>query len=306
MRLVGLIAVLIAAVSGAAWAQAWDVYTNRANFFTVNLPGSPVETKSPYRTAKGANLTANVFTARAPADSILAGTYKVTVVDYSNAKDEIPMAVEHAAKAVIARGAVKYDGLNNLDLHLSRRLTVETTMSRILAEILVAENNRLYITEAETPLNVPPAANFQASLQILDANGTRIRERIARGFEAGVKSPIGAGGVADESNTVAAMVAGSWRVPGGACETAYFKSGMRIKTMRGEEGLAGTITNAGTTISGQLVLNGARAGQFINPVSDRVIMLFDPQANKLGISPIGEPALGWPDVALELCPGSRG
>jgi len=179
-------------------------------------------------------------------------------------------------------------------------------MTRILAEILVAENDRLYITEAETPLNVPPAANFQASLQILDTSGKRIRERVALGFEAGTKSPISAGGVPDESNTVAAMVAGSWRVAGGNCQTAYFKSGERIKTKRGEEGLAGTIINAGTTISGQLVLNGARAGQFVNPMTDGAIMLFDPQQNKLGISAIGAPALGWPDVTLELCPGSRG
>ena len=308
MRFVGLVvpAVVAAAIAGAAWAQAWDVYTNRANFFTVNLPGTPVETTAPYRTAKGTSLTAHVFTATAPASSILAAAYKVTVVDYTSAKDEIPMAVEHAAKAVTARGTVKYDGLNNLDLHLSRRLTIETAMTRILAEILVAENDRLYITEAETPLNVPPAANFQASLQILDPNGKRIRERTALGFEAGTKSPISAGGVPDESNTVAAMVAGSWRVAGGNCQTAYFKSGERTKTKRGEEGLAGTITNAGTTIAGQLVLNGARAGQFINPMTDGAIMLFDPQANRLGISAIGAPALGWPDVTLELCPGSRG
>ena len=306
MRFVGFVAVIVAGLSGAAWAQAWDVYTNRENFFTVNLPGTPVETQTPYKTAKGTNLTAHVFAATAPSSSILGGTYKVTVVDYSNAKDEIPMAVEHAAMALRARGTVKYDGLNNLDLHLSRRLTMETGTNRILAEILVADNNRLYITEAETPLNVPPAANFQASLQILDEKGVRIRERTNLGFEKGTVSPISAGGVPDESNTVAAMVAGSWRVAGGACDTAYFKSGMRTKTKRGEEGLSGTITNAGTTFSGQLVLNGSRAGQFVDPATDRAIMLFDPQPAKLNISAIGAPALGWPDVALELCPGSRG
>ena len=252
MRFVGLVAVVVAGLSGAAWAQAWDVYTNRENFFTVNLPGTPAETQAPYKTAKGTNLTARVFTATAPASSILGGTYKVTVVDYSNVKDEIPMAVENAAKMVMTKGVVKYDGLNNLDLHLSRRLTIETpAMTRLLAEILVAENNRLYITEAETPLNVPPAANFQASLQILDEKGVRIRERTDFGFEKGTTSPIGAGGVPDESSSVATMVAGSWRVAGGACgDAAYFKAGTRVKTMRGEEGLTGTITNMGKTISG--------------------------------------------------------
>jgi len=306
MRYVGLVAAVMAAAAGAAWAQAWDVYTNRENFFTVNLPGAPVETQAPYKTAKGTLLTAHVFTATAPSTSILGGTYKVTVVDYSSAKDEIPMAVEHAAMAVRARGAVKYDGLNNLDLHLCRRLTVEAARNRILAEILVAENDRLYITEAETPLNVPPAANFQASLQILDEKGVRIRERTNLGFEKGTVSPISAGGVPDESNSVAAMVAGAWRVAGGACDSAFFRSGARTKTKRGEEGLTGTITNAGTTFTGQLVLNGSRAGQFVDPATDRAIMLFDPQPTKLNISSIGTPALGWPDIALELCPGSRG
>ena len=63
----------------------------------------------------------------------------------------------------------------------------------------------------------------------------------------------------------------------------------------------------GITISGQLILEGARLGQLINPTSDRVIMLFDPQeANKINVSAIGAPALGWPDATLELCPGSRG
>jgi len=36
-------------------------------------------------------------------------------------------------------------------------------------------------------------------------------------------------------------------------------------------------------------------------------VLFDPQdGNRLSISAIGPPALGWPDVTLDLCPGSRG
>jgi hypothetical protein len=102
------------------------------------------------------------------------------------------------------------------------------------------------------------------------------------------------------------MVAGSWRTAGGACETAYFKSGARTKTSRGEEGLTGTVSNNGVTISGQLVLNGARAGQFIDSATDTVIMLFDPQQGKLAISPLRAPTAGWPDVTLELCPGSRG
>jgi hypothetical protein len=309
MRLVRLLpALAVLFFSGASWAQSnWDIYVNRENFFSVNLPGDPAMAEAPYKTAKGTNLTARVFSAVAPPGSFLSGKYTVTVVDYSNAKDEISTALEQARNAMRAKGTVKYDELNNIDLHLTRRLTVETATTRILAEILVAANNRLYITEAETPLNVPPPAIFQASLQILDDGGVRIRTRTALGVPEGVVSPIGAGGVAEESDKVAALMTGAWRGPGGACEAAYFKSGARAKTSRGEQALAGTVTNAGVTISGQLIVNGSREGQFIDPKSDKAIMLFDPQnGNKLGISAIGAPALGWPDVTLELCPGSRG
>ncbi len=308
MRLVSLIpAIAILFFSGAACAQTWDVYANRENFFSVNLPGEPATTQAPYKTEKGTNLSARVFTAVAPAGSRLAGTYTVTVVDYTNAKDEISTAVDQARNAIRAKGTVKYDGLNNIDLHLTRRLTIETPTTRILAEVLVAANNRLYITQAETPLNVPPPAVFQASLQILDDSGVRIRTRTALGVPVGVTSPISAGGVPDESDKVAGLMTGAWRNAGGACEAAYFKSGTRIKTSRGEEALSGTITNSGATISGQLIVNGSREGQFINPMTDKVIMLFDPQdGNRLSISAIGPPALGWPDVMLELCPGSRG
>ena len=293
-------------ISGAASAQSWDAYINRENFFSVNLPDDPVVTEQPYRTAKGTELTAHVFTAKAPSGSILAGTYTVTVVDYTNAKDELDMAVDQAADAIKAKGTVKYDGLNNVDLHLTRRLTVETQTSRILAEILMAANDRLYITEAETTLDAPPAANFQASLQILDENGVRIRARTSLGVPEGEVSPISAGGVPDESNKLAGLMSGTWRNGGGTCEAAYFKSGARTKTSRGEQALTGTVTNTGTAISGQLIINGSREGQFINPMTDQAVMLFDLQNGKLRIAAIGAPALGWPDVTLELCPGSRG
>ncbi len=54
-------------------------------------------------------------------------------------------------------------------------MTVETAdKRRILSEILV-HGTRLYIVQADTAMNIPPPAQFQASVQILDENGTRIR-----------------------------------------------------------------------------------------------------------------------------------
>jgi len=306
MRLAVIPAVAFLLFSSAASAQEWDVYSNRDNFFSVNLPGQPTMTQVPYKTTKGTNLTARVFTARAPAGSILSGTYSVTVVDYSNAKDEFPTADDQARKAAQAKGTVKYDEINNVDLHLTRRLTVETPSERILTEILGAANYRLYITEARTALNVPPPAQFQASLQILDEKGVRIRERTAAGVPADVRSPISAGGVVDESEKFAREATGTWRVAGGSCDAAYFKSGERAKSKRNEPTLAGTVSNNGVTFTGQLILTGSRAGQFINPMTDKAIMLFDTKNGKLGVLPIDAPATGWPDATLELCPGARG
>jgi hypothetical protein len=136
----------------------------------------------------------------------------------------------------------------------------------------------------------------------------RIRTRTVIAAPANEVGPVGAAANAAESAKVAALASGTWRNPaGGACEAAFFKSGARGKTSRNEEALTGTVTNAGVTIAGQLITAGAREGQFIDPKTDKAIMLFDPQeGGKMGLSAIGAPALGWPDVTLELCPGSRG
>src|SRR5258705_9687382 len=289
-------------ISGAACAQPWDVYANQENFFSVNFPGTPTVTQAPYKTLKGAQLTARVFTVAVPPGSRLTGTYTVAVVDYANAKDEITTAVEHASDAIRAKGTVKYDAIENLDLHATRRLTVETPTNRILAEILFAQNNRLYISQAETSLKSTPPAQFQASLQVLDDKGARIRTRTLLGLPEGSKQPLNAGGLADEPDKLAAMMAGSWRAAGGSCQAAYFKSGMRMKNSRGEEVMTGTVTRGGTTINGMLIIETARAGQFVDPVSFQALMLFDPMGDRLAISSIGGAATGWPDVRLDLCP----
>src|SRR5258707_4206802 len=247
VRLIRAVAALC--ISGAAYAQVWDGYVNRENFFSVNLPGEPTTTEMPYKTVKGTGLTAHVFTAVAPAGTRSAGTYTVTVVDYSNAKNELGDAMEQARTAILAKGTAKYDAVNNMDMHRGWTLTIETPdKHRIMGQIIIAANNRIYISEAETPINVPPPAQFQASLQILDENGVRIRTRTAIAAPANEVGPVGAAANAAESAKVAGLASGAWRNPaGGACEAAYFKSGARGKTSRDEEALSGTITNAGVT-----------------------------------------------------------
>ena len=176
MRRLGFIAAaIVVSVSSAVYAQAWSEYINRAEFFTVNFPGDPKVTEIPYKTAKGTNLKAKVFTATAPQGSITAGRYAMTVVDYSPAPGELATSVEEAAKTFRAKGMVTYDESGQVDRIKSQRQTVETpNMTYLMTEIL-AHGTRLYIVEAETAMNVPPPAQFQASVQILDEKGDRVR-----------------------------------------------------------------------------------------------------------------------------------
>ena len=308
MRSRSLVPALVALfLSTAASAQGWQEYVNRENDFQINFPTEPTMTETQYRTVKGTMLPARVFTAIAPADSIAAGTYKVTVVDYSNALNEIPDAVEQAREAIKAKGTVKYDEVNDLDRHREWRLSVETATTRILASTLLAANNRLYITEGENALSAPPPAQFHVSLQILNQDGVRIRQLTYIAAPEDEIAPISEKANALEASRLTAVVSGTWRTPqGGSCEAAYFKSGARNKTKRNEEAMAGTVTNAGITIAGQLILAGAREGQFINPTTDKAIFLFEDKPNdKLTFTAIGEPAAGWPEVTLDLCPGTR-
>ena len=53
---------------------------------------------------------------------------------------------------------------------------METETKRWLAEIMYHEG-RLYIIEADTAIDVVPPAQFQASIEILDTEGKRIRYR---------------------------------------------------------------------------------------------------------------------------------
>lgn len=177
MRKLGLIPAVVALfAAAAAYGQVWSEYENRQEFFAVNFPSDPVRTESTFKTSKGTTLPTRVFTAISPPTSITAGKYTVTVVDYRSAPAEISTALDDGAKTVLAKGESKYDGVEHTEQIRSRRLTVETETRRYLAEIL-AHDGRLYIVEADTAIDVVPPAQFQASVEILDAAGKRIRYR---------------------------------------------------------------------------------------------------------------------------------
>jgi len=110
---------------------------------------------------------------------------------------------------------------------------------------------------------------------------------------------------AEADNTMKAA-SGNWKAPGGTCEAAYFKSGEANKTVRGEGGMKVTVASKGKTVEGTLILAGAREGQIVNPMTDKMMFLLEPQpGDKLHVMALGEPVTDWGDQVLDLCPGTR-
>lgn len=167
-------AALAVMLSGPVFAQAWGEFTDRAEFFTINMPGDPKVETITYKTEKDTSLPAKVYSG---ADA-RGGRYKLTVVNYASAPGEGATAIAERAKAIRAQGEVKYDNAaehqNNVR---SERLSVILPDRRqLLAEVML-HKDRFYILEADTPGNVPPPAQFQASLMILDDSGVALRYR---------------------------------------------------------------------------------------------------------------------------------
>jgi hypothetical protein len=99
------------------------------------------------------------------------------------------------------------------------------------------------------------------------------------------------------------MISGKWKAPNGTCQAAYYAGGEKGKSPRGENAFSGTVTDKGVTVNGQIILQGARQGQMVNPNTDKAIFLIDIlKGPKIKFIPIGEPVLSWPEIDTEKCP----
>ena len=173
MRLTRLIpAALALCLSAPAYAQGWEEYTNREDHFTVNFPGEPAVQAITYKTGKGTSLPRHVYTAK----DARGGEYKITVINYATAKGEQASAVDEAAKALRTKGTIKYDGAEHQNNMRSQRISLSLPNGRfLLAEALMDRADHMFIMEADTPPNMPPPSQFQASLQVLDDSGVALR-----------------------------------------------------------------------------------------------------------------------------------
>jgi hypothetical protein len=110
-----------------------------------------------------------------------------------------------------------------------------------------------------------------------------------------------------EADKTQKAASGNWKAPGGGtCDAPYMKSGEANKTVRGEGGMKVTLTKQGKAVDGTLILAGAREGQIVNPTTDKMMFLLEPQeGDKLHVMALGEPVADWGDLVLDLCPGTR-
>jgi len=201
MRLTPLVsAAVVLSLSGVLFAQEWIEFANQGDRFTCNFPSPPKVTEIIYRSERGADLPARVYSAEQGKSR-----YSVTVVDYNQAQrilTEEAKSCPPGAEPCLGspgdeghwradvRGAIVYATWrfmqrdakltsfvwNFVDLVEGHQLqlTNNADKSRTFAGIYMHEN-KLYIIEGTVPAGYPEPGLFQQSLGWLDENGKGLR-----------------------------------------------------------------------------------------------------------------------------------
>lgn len=152
----------------SAAAQDWLEYENREYGFAVNFPSEPTSEDAEYISPTGETLPARVFTSL-DGDAI----YKVTVVDFSSRPGEHHIAVGHAADAMRASGEVIYEVVSDLDEIYGPQFYIFTEDQREMLSTIVFFRDRLFIAEGSVPQGSAPPSQFQQSMGLVNADGTR-------------------------------------------------------------------------------------------------------------------------------------
>jgi hypothetical protein len=155
-------------VSRTAAAQDWLEYENREYGFAINFPSEPTFEDMEYISPTGELLPARVFTS-VEGDAI----YKVTVVEFSSRPGEHHIAISHAADAMRASGEVIFEAISDLDEIYGPQFYIVTEDQREKLATIVFFRENLFIAEGSVPQGSAPPSQFQQSMGLVNADGTR-------------------------------------------------------------------------------------------------------------------------------------
>jgi hypothetical protein len=177
----GLAAMLLLSSQTVVYAQAWVSFVSMEDRFAQWFPAEPVVEDVEWVDEDGAMRPAHKYSAERNGS-----IYTLYVVDYSDANfTTMRGSLAHTATKYRQLGEVTYDAYAQLDRIEGHQLqiTLEDGRRIFFAEFL--EDNLLYVLDANIPPRAAPPLQFQQSMQILDAQGIRVRytqegERILR------------------------------------------------------------------------------------------------------------------------------
>jgi hypothetical protein len=180
------------AAQGAVFPQI--EYTNIQDRFRTNFPTPPRVEDITFMTLNVTSGEDMPLKARRHVSEWNGGTYSVTAIDFAPYLEPhnstIQSAMMHAATQFRQRGRVTYDAYQRTDripghimyitLPSGERLYVlmilhQETVQGTRQELSDTAQRRLYIAEARIPEGERPPSLFLTSLQVIEANGMRIR-----------------------------------------------------------------------------------------------------------------------------------
>lgn len=140
MRFIALVAIFSSALMSSASAQSsWKEYTYPDNHFSVSFPAEPTISTMPYMAPDGTRVTETLYSAQQ--DSSL---YRMTVVDFSNARIDITTAIGQAVSALREKGDVKFDMPSRQNGTCGRYLNIKGHDGSTSVVSLFFRDNRLY------------------------------------------------------------------------------------------------------------------------------------------------------------------
>jgi hypothetical protein len=189
---IAVVALLLCLPTLASAQEEWMEFMSAEDRFSIVFPGQPQVETITWPSEYGAVFPGHVYSTQQGGNR-----YSVTVIDYTNAEAihakiakapsfddprywqmDIQASIQYAATRLYRNkpgSRVTYDAWHYIDLiegHQLQLLNADTTKTYVS---IYLHENRLYIVDATVPGNSPAQGIFQQNLQMLGADGRRVR-----------------------------------------------------------------------------------------------------------------------------------